>query len=87
MYVFNDKHRAEMFSSLPPQMNIYICTISLSPSLVLNDQWELKRRENHQLVQLARVRYELMIRLIFTLLGERNEYIIRYDEKRKKKEK
>ncbi len=39
------------------------------------------------MVQLARVRYELMIRLIFTLLGERNEYIIRYDEKRKKKGK
>jgi hypothetical protein len=45
-------------------------------SLFENDQWELERRENYQLVQLTRVRYELMIRLIFTLLGKRNEYII-----------
>lgn len=34
------------------------------------------KKENRQLVHLARVRYELMIRLILTLGSKRNEHII-----------
>ena len=57
-------------------MSCFALSLSLVRSLRMTNENRNEKKENHQLVHLARVRYELMIRLILTLGSSRNEHII-----------